>query len=214
MRRPSRGSWPGSSRTHPSRGWDARRRKGGAPDAPELGRLRDRRIAATRRSRRRWLRCRNSGPAAQAAILGPQRARRHGQRGVAQRHHVAHVRLRRHASADDHPSGRAGRLGGAGARRASRRQRAAIDRCDGARHRRVVPRGQHDLPRSLRPRLAHHGLDRNARSGRRVLAAPGARRGTDGDGAGNRRIAADRRARAIRIDDQGRFIWAALRARD
>ena len=80
---------------------------------------------------------------------------------------LAHLRLRRHAPEDDHPSGRTGRVGRAGAGRAHRRERARADRRAGARHRRRVPRRQHDLSRPLRPRLAHHRLDRHARRGRR-----------------------------------------------
>ena len=70
-----------------------------------------------------------------------------------------------------HPAG-PGRLGGARARRAHRRQRAAqLDRRAGARHRRRLPRRQRDLSRPLRPRLAHHRLDRHARRRRRRARA-------------------------------------------
>ena len=64
-------------------------------------------------------------PAPQASVLGPRREGRHGERRARQRHHLAHLRLRRHAPEDDHPSGRAGRLGGAGAGRAARRRAGA-----------------------------------------------------------------------------------------
>ena len=57
-------------------------------------------------------------PAPQATRARPRRAGRHGERRAAQRHHLAHLRLRRHAPEDHHPSGRPGGLGGAGAGRA------------------------------------------------------------------------------------------------
>ena len=105
-------------------GLGCERRRGGASDLAELGRLRDRRIATLdRRSgarRSAW----NSRQRPRRPILGRARARRHRERGAAERHHVAHLRLRRHAPEDHHPSRRAGRLGAAGARRAPRRERA------------------------------------------------------------------------------------------
>ena len=170
----------------------------GASHLPQLGRLRDRRLAARRRSRPRSRQCRSSRRAAQAIDPRTKRARRHGQRGAAQRHHLAHVRLRRHAPEDDHPSRGSRRVGGARAGRAPRRERPAVHRRAGARHRCRVPRRQRDLPGPLRSRLAHHRIDRHARRGCGVRAAAGARRAAHGDGAGHRRVAADRRARAVR----------------
>ena len=76
------------------------------------------------------------------------------------------------------------------------------DRRAGAGHRRGLPHRQHDVPRPLRPRLAHHRLDRHAGRGRRLRAAAAAGRAADRDGAGHRRVAAGRPARAVRHDDQ------------
>ena len=80
--------------------------RGGAL-VPELGRLRGRRLAPRdggERARRalRVLR------AARGHRARPRRPARHHARGAHERHHVAHLRLRRHASEDRHPS-RAGR---------------------------------------------------------------------------------------------------------
>ena len=63
-------------------------------------------------------------PAPQASLLGPQREGRYRQRRIAQRHRLAHLRFRRHAPEDHHPSGRAGGAGGAGAGRAHETRRA------------------------------------------------------------------------------------------
>jgi hypothetical protein len=97
-------------------------------------------------------------PAPQASPAGPARARGHGQRGAAQRHQLAHLRLRRHAPEDHHPPGRSGGLGACWRWPSTWRQRPRADRRAGAGHRRVVPRRQRDVPRPLRPRLAHHRL--------------------------------------------------------
>ena len=141
-------------------------------------------------------------PAAAGQRARPQRTRRHGERRAGQRHHVAHLRLRRHAPEDHHPSGRAGGVGRAGAGRAARRERARRDRRAGARHRRGLPHRQRDVPRPLRPRLAHHRLDRHARRSGRLRPAARARRAADRDGAGHRRVAAGGPARTVRHDDQ------------
>ena len=187
--------------THPSRGWDDRRRARGAPHLPELGRLRRRRVAPRGgRSRARG----RAGARAGAAGVAPgsQRARRRRERRARQRHRVAHLRLRRHAPRHDHPSGRSRRVGGAGAGRAPRRLGPAADRCARDRHRRRVPRRQRDLSRPLRPRVAHHRLDRNARRRRGLRAPPRSRRAAHDHGARHRRVAADRRPRAVRLDDE------------
>ena len=112
-------------------------------------------------------------PAAQATLFGRSERVDIGERRDAERHRLAHLRFRRHASAHDHPPGRAGRIGGARARRAHRRRAAGssidavvlgID---------VACRvGQRDLSGPLRPRLAHHRLDRHARRRGRVRAPP------------------------------------------
>ena len=133
---------------------------------------------------------------------GPARPRRHGRRRAGQRHHLAHLRLRRHPPQDHHPPGRPGGLGAAGAGRAHRRERAAADRRAGAGHRRLLPHRQRDVPRPLRPRLAHHRLHRHARRGRRLRPPAGPGRGADRDGAGHRRVAAGGHARAVRHHDQ------------
>ena len=80
--------------------------------------------------------------------------------------------------------------------------RPPVDRRAGAGHRRVVPRRQRDVPRSLRPRLAHHRFHRHARRGRRLRPPAGPGRAAHGDGAGHRRFAANRHARAVRHHDQ------------
>ena len=90
----------------------------------------------------------------------------------------------------------------AGAGRAHGRQRPRADRRAGARHRRVLPRRQRHVPRPLRPRLAHHRLHRHAGRRRRLRAPAGAGRAADRDGAGHRRLAAGRHARAVRHHDQ------------
>ena len=90
----------------------------------QLARLRDRRVAPRggRSGARRGAHAR-AGAAGERAR--PRRPGRHGERRACQRHQLAHLRFRRHAPEDDHPSGRAGGLGGARARRAARRVRAA-----------------------------------------------------------------------------------------
>jgi hypothetical protein len=45
-------------------------------------------------------------PAPQSSILGPVGEGGHGERGARERRHLAHVRFRRHAPQDHHPSGR------------------------------------------------------------------------------------------------------------
>ena len=116
---------------------------------------------------------------------------------------LAHVRLRRHASEDDHPSRRhpSRRRRSRSPSTRARRGRRLVDAAR-PRDRRRVPRRQRDLSRPLRPRLAHHRLDRDARRGGRLRAAPAARRRRDGDGARHRGVAAGRRPRAVRHDDQ------------
>ena len=133
---------------------------------------------------------------------GPQRARRHRECRAAERDCLAHFRLRRHPLEDDHPSRRPRRVGGAGARRAPRYAWAGVRGCHRDRDRRRVPRRQCDLSRSLRPRMAHHRLDRHAGRRRRLRAPPPPRRAADRHGARHRRVAADRRPRAVRFDDQ------------
>ncbi len=140
------------------------RRARGASHVLQLARLRDRRRAS------RGRRGRARGTAVARAVGAGERARprgeaRHGGRRARQRHHLAHLRLRRHAPQDDHPSRGTGGLGGAGARRASRPAGPRGGRRHRARHRRRLPHRQRDVPRSLRPRLAHHRLDRHARRG-------------------------------------------------
>ena len=180
---------------------ERRRRARGAPHLLQLAGLRDRRGAPRGRGRRaggrRDARARRPGERA-----GARGTRRHGERRARQRHHVAHLRLRRHAPEDHHPSGRAGRIGRAGIGGAARRVRSRRDRCAGAGHRRVMPDRQHHLPRSLRPRLAHHRVDRHAGRGGRLRPAAGAGRAPDRHGPGHRRVAAGRPARTVRHDDQ------------
>ena len=62
--------------------------------------------------------------------------------------------------------------------------------------------GQHDLSGALRPRLAYHRHDGNARCGCGMRATSRPRRRAHDDGARHRGVAADRRARAVRLDDQ------------
>ena len=134
--------------THPSRGWErcasstrrtARSSTGSA--ARSARRATNRRGDARRASK--MLRAR--------AAVGGARARReggHGERRAGERHHLAHLRFRRHAPEDHHPPGGAGRLGAAGAGRGDGRLGPPGDRRAGARHRRLVPRRQHDVSRS------------------------------------------------------------------
>ncbi len=112
------------------------------------------------------------------------------------------LRLRRHAPQDDHPPGGPGRLGDLRAGGNDGRLGPAAHRRAGARHRRLVPARQRDVPGPLRPGLAHHRLDGDARRGGRVRAAPRPRRGAHRHGAGHRRLAAGGHARAVRHDDQ------------
>ena len=100
-----------------------------------------------------------------------------------------------------HPAGPCG-FGSTGARRAHRRKRSRTDRLARPRHRRRVPHGERALSGSLRPRLAHHGLDRHAGRCCGVCTPAATRRNEDRDGARHRRVAADRLARAVRHDDQ------------
>ena len=167
----------------------------------ELGRLRDRRVAPSggRRGTRRRA---GAGAGAAGVDPRPRRARGLRERGARQRDLVAHLRLRRHASRHDHPPRRSGRLRRARPRRAPGRDGPAAPRRARGRHRRRVPRGQRDLPRSLRPRLAHHRLDRNARRRRGRGAPPRSRCAAHHHGDRHRRLAADRRPGAVRIDDE------------
>ena len=180
-----------------SRGGRAR----SAPHVPELAGLRDRRGTASDACFRP--RC-DAGAGTFAAGHGTrtERAGRHRQRRAPQRHLVAHVRLRRHASQDHHPSRGAGCFGSARARRAHRVDRPRADRRADSRHRRRVPRRQHGLSRALRSRLAHHRIDRHARRRGGVRALVVARRRQDDDGARDRGIAARGRARTVRLDEQ------------
>ena len=163
--------------THPSRGWDDGVEQRGAPHVPELGRLRDRR-GAPRDGRRRaggraGARARAAGDDARAAASASTWRSAALLNGITS--HTFDFDDT-HLKTIIHPAG-PGRFGGAGARRAPRRQRARqFDRRAGARHRRLVPRRQHDLSRPLRPRLAHHRLDRHARRRRGVRAAARPRR--------------------------------------
>ncbi len=184
---------------HPSQGWDASvEREAHRTLQNWVGCA----IGASHHTDRRRGAGRRAGTRAERAgdRPGPQRARRHRQRGAAERHHVAHVRLRRHAPQDDHPSGGTGRIRRAGVGRASRRERPAAARRAGAGHRRLVPRRQHDLSRPLRPRLAHHRIDRDARRRSRLRAAARARRGA----APRWRWALPRRSRSACANSSGR----------
>ena len=113
--------------THPSRGWDdgveheAHRTLSnwvgcaiGASRHPAV----DAALAAVQ----------ELAPAAQATVLGRGERVDIASAALRERHRVAHVRFRRHAPQDDHPPGRAGRVGRARARRAHGSQRAAADR--------------------------------------------------------------------------------------
>ena len=115
---------------------------------------------------------------------------------------LAPLRLRRHPPEDDHPPRGPGRLGALRAGGSHGSLGPAGDRRAGARHRRLVPARQRDVPGSLRPGLAHHRLDGDARGGRRLRAPAGPGRGEDRHGARHRRLAAGGHARAVRHDDQ------------
>ena len=122
-RRRSRASSREFVATHPSRGWsDGVEREAHRTLLNWVGCA----IGASHHADRRGGAGGRAGARAERAgdDPRPQRARRHRQRGAAERHHVAHVRLRRHAPEDDHPPGGTGRLGRARARRAPRRDAA------------------------------------------------------------------------------------------
>ena len=129
----------------------------------------------TRAWRRRLARCACCSPRAQATMLG--RADKVDMASAALVNGISSHTFDfddTHLKTIIHPAG-TGRLGGAGACGGHRRQRAAGDRRAGPGHRRLLPRGQHDVSRALRPRLAHHRLHRHARRRCRLRAAPGAR---------------------------------------
>ena len=97
---------------------ERRGRPRGAPHVPELGRLRGRRRAARGRRRPRWPRVQMLQPAPQASVLGRAEKVDMASAALVNGITLAHLRLRRHAPEDHHPSGGPGRLGRAGARRA------------------------------------------------------------------------------------------------
>ena len=194
---------PGAVRRRPPQ---PRLERRGGPRSPphlhQLGGLRRRRRAPRDRRKPRWARCRRCS-----------RRRRPRCSAARERVDMASAALINGISShtfdfDDthlktiiHPAGPVASAR-AGAGRAHRRQRPRADRRAGAGHRRRLPRRQRDVPRPLRPRLAHHRQHRHARRGRglRAPARPG--RAQDRDGAGHRRVAADRHARAVRHHDQ------------
>ena len=80
---------------------------------------------ATRPPRPRSRRCSMLQPAPQATVLGRADKVDMASAALVNGITLAHLRLRRHAPQDHHPSGRPGRLGAAGAGRAPRRRAAA-----------------------------------------------------------------------------------------
>ena len=175
--------------------------QGGAAHAAQLGRLRGRRLAA-RNARCRDRRARAVlGPAAGVGAR-PPRAHGHPARLADERHQLARLRLRRHASQDRDSSGGAGRLGASWRWRSSARCRARLSQRDGARRRGGVPHRQRGVSRPLRSRLAHHRYGRRVRRGGGQRQAAGPDRTADGLGARPRRDAAGRPARDVRLDDQ------------
>ena len=187
---------------HPSGGFPRGGRARGASHVHKLARLRDRRGEPPDRRRPRWRPCRS------------WRLRRRRPCSVArERVDMASAALVNgiashtfdfddtHLKTIIHPAGpvASAALALAEHNGASGRE---VDRRAGPRHRRRLPRRQHDLSRSLRPRLAHHRLHRHARRRGRLRAPAAARRRAHDDGARHRRVAAGRRPRAVRLDDQ------------
>ena len=175
--------------------------EGSAADAAQLDGLRGRRIAA--RDARRGDRRAGAllGPAAGLGAR-PPRADGRAARGADERHQLARLRLRRHASQDRHPSGRPGGVGAAGAGGAPPAVGHRVPQRDGARHRGRMPHRQRGLSRPLRPRLAHHRHRRRVRRGGGLRQGARAHRAADGLGAGAGGHPAGRPARDVRIDDQ------------
>ena len=101
--------------------------------------------SATRRSNARSRRSTVLRPR-QATVLGRGDRLDIMQRRAHERHHLAHLRLRRHASEDHDPSERAGRLRDPRARRDARRDRARFPACVHPRRRGRVPHRQRGLP--------------------------------------------------------------------
>ena len=192
---------------------ERRRRPRSAPHLPQLARLRRRRRAATRPPRPRWPRCRCWSRRRRPRVLG--RGERVDMASAALVNGITSHTFDfddTHLKTIIHPAGpvasaRCSRW--PSTRGASGRAR---DRCAGAGHRRRLPHRQRDVPRPLRPRLAHHRLHRHARRGRRLRAPARPGRAADRDGAGHRRVAAGRPARAVRHHDQALPSGRARRA--
>ncbi len=176
-------------------------RKEGVAHAAELGRRRDRRLASPDR-RYRGLGARPVLRPAAGVAVRASRALRHHERGLHQRRVEPHLRLRRHASEDDHSSRRSGGLrdpravGNAAGLGQGLPQRA------GARRRDRMPDRQRGLSEPLRCRLAHHRHGRRVRLGRRRRQAVEAERAADDVGARSCRLAAGGLARILRLDEQ------------
>ena len=141
-------------------------------------------------------------PSAQATLLGRSRARRRRERGTAERHRSHTFDFDdTHLRTIIHPAGPVVSAALAVAEHAGACGRQLVDAVvlgiD------VACRvGNAVYPDHYDRGLAHHRLDRHARRRRRLRAAARPRRAADRDGARHRRVAADRRARAIRVDDQ------------
>ena len=142
-------------------------------------------------------------PGAQATILGRGERVDMAQRRAPERHHVAHVRLRRHASQDDHPSG-AGR---------SPRRRSRSPSIIGSSGRELIDALVLGIDVACRvgnmiyPDHYDRGWHITGSTGMLGAAAACARLlGLDARkttmALGHRGVAADRRARAVRLDDQ------------
>ena len=150
---------------------ERRGRARGAPHVPQLGRLRGRRGAARDASRRRSAAVQDAAARAAVDGAGP-RASRVDMASAALLNGISSHTFDfddTHLKTIIHPAGpvASALLALAEVTGASGR---AGDRRAGARHRRRVPRRQHDVSRALRPRLAHHRLHRHARRGGRVRA--------------------------------------------
>ena len=187
---------------HPSRGWsDAVDHEAHRTFLNWLGCA----VGAAQPRGRRGRAGRGAGAAAGAAGHHRSAARegRHGERGAAQRHQLAHLRLRRHAPQDHHPSGRPGGLGRC-SRWPSTPARAAAQVID------ALVLGIDvacRLGNTVYPEHYDRGWHITGTTGMLGAAAGCARLlGLDADqhadGARHRGVAADRPARAVRHHDQ------------
>ena len=180
-----------------------RRRARGPSDVPELGSA----ARSARRAIRRWTPrsrpCASSRPAPRRALLG--RSERVDIASAALLNGIAShtVRFRRYALEDDHPSRGPRRVGGAGARRAPRHalggrssMRIVIGIDVECRVGNAIYPDHYDRGWHITGSTGMLGRRRGLRA-----AAP-ARRAADRHGARHRGVATDRRARAVRLDDQ------------